>query len=191
MESSGFTEFTEKSAACLGNSGGNASCRGEKCWMFDPVTIWGFCCWWFSKYVSSPPCFLIVEKSLIKGLAIKFLNLIFVLRFSFYPAPLLSRLIAVMECISGWSFISFLPGIYNSMNTCVFVWVLAFKVSRTNLCIRQQRRDCAASLSLIKSLFPSLLLNILGVFRIKIQWLFLIFFFSLKTHWTFPFQENT
>lgn len=97
--------------------------------------------------------------------------------FFFYPAPLLSCLIAVMECTSGWSFISFLPGIYNSMNMCVFVWVLAFEASKTDLCIRQQRRGCAAFLSLIKSLFPSLLLNILHVFRIKIQWLFLIYFF--------------
>lgn len=88
----------------------------------------------------------------------------------------MSRLIAVMECISGWSFISFLPGICNYLHMCVFVWVLAFKVPRMDLCIRQQRRDCAVFLSLIKSLFPSLLLNILGVFRINIQWLFLIFF---------------
>lgn len=55
-------KFTVKSVGCLGNSGGNASCHGEKCRMFDPVTVWGFCCCWISKCVSTFAWFLNCRK---------------------------------------------------------------------------------------------------------------------------------
>ena len=121
-------KFKVKSGDCLGNSRGNVSCHSEE---WRPLSLWQFLLVWLLNFKTcfGVCLFLIVEKSLVKSVIIKLINLIFDLSF-FYLSPPSPCLAAVMDCTSGTSFISWLSGIYHYMHMCVFVCVWVCMNSR-------------------------------------------------------------
>lgn len=84
------------------------------------------------------------KKSLIKALIIKFINLLFAVRFFFYPAPLLSCLIAVMEWIqAGFYFLSpWYLQLYEHVCICESVGIQGIK----NEFVYQAREERLCSL---------------------------------------------